>query len=172
MKHKFLKKISISFSFFFFFHVEWLYKVPNSISIFHLFLWQRMSLLVSLRRGTEVTLFSFMLFIMCSSARLLQSSWIWVSFCLPFGGSLRQPCAAFAPRCMALVVKNLHANAGDSGSIPGIPWSRKKQPTPVFLPGKFQEQRSLAGYSPWGCKESDMIEWLSTTHVYFTQDEY
>ena len=29
-----------------------------------------------------------------------------------------------------------------------IPWSRKWQPTQVFLPGKFHEQRSLVGYSP------------------------
>ena len=31
-------------------------------------------------------------------------------------------------------------------------------PTPVFLPGEFHEQKSLAGYSPWGHKESDMTE--------------
>ena len=30
-----------------------------------------------------------------------------------------------------------------------IPWSRKQQLPPVFLPGKFHGQRSLAGYSPW-----------------------
>ena len=36
-----------------------------------------------------------------------------------------------------------------------IPWRRKWQPTPVFLPGKSNGQRSLAGYSPWGYKESD-----------------
>ena len=30
-----------------------------------------------------------------------------------------------------------------------ISWRRKWQPTPVFLPGKSQVQRSLAGYSPW-----------------------
>ena len=36
-----------------------------------------------------------------------------------------------------------------------IPWTRKRQPTPVFLPGKSHGQRSLVGYSPWGCKESD-----------------
>ena len=41
-----------------------------------------------------------------------------------------------------------------------IPWRRKWQPTPVFLPGKFHEQRSLVGYSPWGHKESDTTEWL------------
>ena len=37
-----------------------------------------------------------------------------------------------------------------------IPWRRKWQPTPVFLPGKFHGQRSLAGYSLWGCKDLDM----------------
>ena len=43
-----------------------------------------------------------------------------------------------------------------------IPWRRKWQPTPVFLPRKFHGQRSLVGYSPWGSKETDMIEHLST----------
>ena len=33
-----------------------------------------------------------------------------------------------------------------------IPWRRKRQPTPVFLPGKCHEQKSLACYRPWGCK--------------------
>ena len=33
-----------------------------------------------------------------------------------------------------------------------IPWRRKWQPTPVFLPGNFYRQRTLAGYSLWGCK--------------------
>ena len=42
-----------------------------------------------------------------------------------------------------------------------IPWSRKWQPTPVFLLGKPHGQRSLAGYSPQGHKESDMTEQLS-----------
>ena len=45
-----------------------------------------------------------------------------------------------------------------------IPWSRKCQPTPVFLPGKFHGQRSLTGYSAWGCKESD-----TTKHTQYTQ---
>ena len=39
-----------------------------------------------------------------------------------------------------------------------IPWSRKWQPTPVFLPGKSHGQRSLVGYSPKSCEESDMTE--------------
>ena len=43
-----------------------------------------------------------------------------------------------------------------------IPWRRKWQPTPIFLPGKSPEQRSLVGYSPWSCKESDRTERQST----------
>ena len=53
------------------------------------------------------------------------------------------------------VGKESACNAGDLGSIPGwerLSWKRKCQPTPVSLPGESHEQRSLAGYSPWGCK--------------------
>ena len=38
------------------------------------------------------------------------------------------------------------------------PWSRKWQPTPVFLPGKFHGQKTPVGYSPWGHKNSDTVE--------------
>ena len=44
-------------------------------------------------------------------------------------------------------------------------WRRKRQPTPVLLPGKSYRQRSLVGYSPWGRKESDMTERLHLTLV-------
>ena len=43
-----------------------------------------------------------------------------------------------------------------------IPWRRKWQPIPVFLPEKSHGQRSLVGYSPKGRKESDMTKWLCT----------
>ena len=43
-----------------------------------------------------------------------------------------------------------------------IPWKRKWQSTPVFFPGKSHGQRSLAGYSLWGCKDSDTTEQLSS----------
>ena len=43
------------------------------------------------------------------------------------------------------------------------PCRRKWQPTPVFLCEEFHRQRSLAGYGLWGCKESDMTEWLPPT---------
>ena len=42
-----------------------------------------------------------------------------------------------------------------------IPWSRKWQPTLVFLPGQSHGQKSLVGYSPWGHKELDTTERLS-----------
>ena len=43
-------------------------------------------------------------------------------------------------------------------------WRRKWQSTPGLLPGKSHGQRSLVGYSPWGCKQSDTTERLH----YFT----
>ena len=42
-----------------------------------------------------------------------------------------------------------------------ILWRREWLPTPVFLPGESHEQRSLAGYHPWGHKELDRTEQLS-----------
>ena len=65
---------------------------------------------------------------------------------------------------VALVVKNSPAYSGDVKRygldpwIGKIPWRRERQPTPVFLPGKSHGQRSLVGYSPKGCKESDTTE--------------
>ena len=65
------------------------------------------------------------------------------------------------------VVKNPPATAGDEQMqfdpwVGKIPWRRAWQPTPVFLPRKFLGQRSLVGYSPWGRKDLDTTEWLST----------
>ena len=84
------------------------------------------------------------------------------------------------------MVKNPPASAGDLGSIPGlgkspregngyplqyscledsmdrgawqamVPWRRYRLPTPVFWPGEFHGQRTLAGSSPQGHKESDV----------------
>ena len=62
------------------------------------------------------------------------------------------------------MVKNPSASAGDvrdSGSIPGSgrsPGGAHRQPTPVFLPGESHGQRTLVGYSPWGHKESHVME--------------
>ena len=45
-----------------------------------------------------------------------------------------------------------------------IPWRKKSQPTSAFLPGKYHWQRSLVGYSPWVCKESDTTEGLNISN--------
>ena len=49
-----------------------------------------------------------------------------------------------------------HRQLGFDPLVGKIPWRRKWQPTPIFLPGKSHGQKSLVGYSPEGHKESDM----------------
>ena len=71
------------------------------------------------------------------------------------------------------VVKNLPASAGDvrdTGSVPvsGRSPGEGNEPTPVFLPGKSQGQRSLAGYSPGGHKELDTMEVTEHAHTLLT----
>ena len=51
-----------------------------------------------------------------------------------------------------------------------IPWRRKWQPTPIFLPGEFHGQKSLSGYCPWSLKESDTAERLNTFPLHFQSD--
>ena len=48
--------------------------------------------------------------------------------------------------------------------VSSVVWRRKWLRSPVFLPGESHEQRSLVGYSLWGCKESDRTE--ATSHAY------
>ena len=69
---------------------------------------------------------------------------------------------------MALVVKNLPANAGgvrDSGLIPGLgrsPRGRHGNPLQYSCLENPHGQRSLGGYSPWGCKELEITEQLNS----------
>ena len=49
--------------------------------------------------------------------------------------------------------------------VRNIPWSKKWQPAPAFLPGKFHGQRSLVAYSPGGCKELDTTEHTHTNET-------
>ena len=64
---------------------------------------------------------------------------------------------------MVSVVKNPPANAGDIRDL-GLISGLGRSPggghgnLAVFLPGESHGQKGLAGYSPWGCKESDMTE--------------
>ena len=71
------------------------------------------------------------------------------------------------------VVKNSPGNAGDSKRlrfnprIEKIPQRREWLPTPGFLLGEPHEQGSLAGYSPWACK--DTTEQLTFSLLVFPQ---
>ena len=64
---------------------------------------------------------------------------------------------------VALVVRNTPANAGEKRCrfdlwVRKTRWRRKWLPTAVFLPGESHGQRSLGGYSLWGCTEADTTE--------------
>ena len=66
---------------------------------------------------------------------------------------------------VAQMVKHLPTmwETGFDAWVRKILWGRKRQPTPILLPGKSRGWRSLVGYSPWGRKESDMTERLHFT---------
>ena len=69
-------------------------------------------------------------------------------------------CDFFMQSATALLVESPSASAGDmrdmsSTCVRKIPWRREQLPTPVLLPGESLGQRSLIGYGPWGCEESD-----------------
>ena len=51
----------------------------------------------------------------------------------------------------------------DTAWVGKIPWRSARQPTSVFLPGKFHEWRNLVDYCPWDHKELDMTEQLHFT---------
>ena len=70
------------------------------------------------------------------------------------GGASGKECTCQGRRCKSL---------GYDPWVRKIPWRRKWQPPPIFLPGKFHGQRSLAGYSLCDHKKPDMTEGLSTT---------
>ena len=68
------------------------------------------------------------------------------------------------------LVKNSPANAGDARVLGLIPGSERSLEVgtgdPLQLPGKFHGQRSLAGHSPWGGRESDMTEHTLSTNMF------
>ena len=66
---------------------------------------------------------------------------------------------------VAHTVKNL--SAVQETQVLSLRWEdllEKGIPTPLFLPGEFHGQRSLTGYSPWGCKELYKTELLTLIH--------
>ena len=82
--------------------------------------------------------------------------------CSPFQHSLRRPLGASQ---VALVVKNPAANAGDIPWVGKIPWRRKWQPIPVFLPGKPMDRGAWQATVHGVTKNQTWLERLST-HTY------
>ena len=76
---------------------------------------------------------------------VLRSCSLWTGFCNGSGG-IESTCQCRRHRL--------------DPSVRKITRRRKWRPTPVFLPGKPYEQRSLVGYSPWGCNE--MTQWVTS----------
>ena len=74
------------------------------------------------------------------------------------------------------LVKNLPnqecRRPGFNSHVRKIPWRRKWQPTPVFLPGESHGQRSLAGYSLWGHKSQTWLSDQTTTTSIYTNNIY
>ena len=60
-----------------------------------------------------------------------------------------------------------HRRCGFVHWVKDIPWRRKWQPTPVFLPEKSHGQRTLVSYRPWGCKASGAAEHTHLCHITF-----
>ena len=78
--------------------------------------------------------------------------------------NIKRPLGYFWASQVAPVVKNLPANAGDvrdMGSIPGSGRSPREghgNPLQYSCLENPTDKRSVVGYSPWGCAESDMTE--------------
>ena len=102
----------------------------------------------------------------CETHPLRRASAAKGSYCLgPAGFQITLPCGAPSPThiilyLQLLVQRECQILAGFFYllSVATGPWRRKWQPIPVFLPGESHGQRSLVGYSPWGCTESDTTE--------------
>ena len=71
---------------------------------------------------------------------------------------MEKPKQMFCPTQNDVLGSTFSSSLLPTSCVRKIPQKRKWQPTPVFLPRKFHEQRSLVGYSPWGCKELDKTE--------------
>ena len=80
----------------------------------------------------------------------------------PFSQCVGLPCLGEESTCQC-------RRCGFNLWVRKIPWRRKWQPTPVFLPGTSHRQRSLARYSPCGCKESDTVTKQQQREVFISE---
>ena len=85
-------------------------------------------------------------------------AFFFVSCCLPLlPGHLSLYCRNMSTFFICLIMFVFSLEVTFSSLLP-LMWRRKWQFTSVLLPGKSHRQRRVVGYSPWGCKESDMTE--------------
>ena len=75
------------------------------------------------------------------------STWLWASVYAHCGG-FPGGTVCKEPNCQG----KRHKRHRFEPWVGRMPWRRAWQSIPVFLPRESQGQRSLAGYSPWGCK--------------------
>ena len=118
------------------------------------------------RKGLTTALVLCLMWAWVCLASLVRN--IYVNPCLFFGKKNKKPTKGFwvqeKATGVAIVLKTPRATCQCRRLkrfdpwIGNIPWSRKWQPTSVFLPGKFHGQRSLLGNSLWGCKEADTTD--------------
>ena len=83
-----------------------------------------------------------------TSLLVLHILWIWTHVDFPGGASGKES------TCQCRRLQRLRFDPW----VRKTPWRREWQPPPIFLPGESHEQRSLAGNSPWGHKESYTTE--------------
>ena len=140
--------------------------VINCKFLNHLFSWESMFMNCKV---SSVSLFSFLAFrkyyTRISFATL---PWKWFDLFIRFphgdgfiGTRIAQASlSSVGASLVAQLVKNLPTvqETWFNPWLRKVPWRRKWQPTPVFLPGEAHGQRSLMGYSPWGHKSQT---WLS-----------
>ena len=110
---------------------------------------------------------------------LLKVEYHWIGMVRYTRGSFMKVCICYGKELRIYLVSNrkprFHSNKESTCQcrrhkrhwfdpwVRKIPWGRKWQPTPIFLPVKFIGWKSLEGYSPWGHEESDTIE---HRHIY------
>ena len=98
----------------------------------------------------------------CAHNCMIGESWAWLHLCKD---EWQDSWCHGVPE-LVKYTRNSAGDTRDAGSILGQedPWRWKWQPTLGLLPGESHEQRSLAGYSPWGPKESDLPKRLNSSN--------
>ena len=131
---------------------------------FHFFLWVKWKFSFANKRGGKVCVTAHSTSIRSAFKTVQLPHYSFHNFSVVFHCSVFISNRAWNSFHLALVVKEPTCRCrrckiwGFDPWVGMIPWRRAWQPTPVFLPGEVHGQRSLAGTSPWGGKDSDTTE--------------